>query len=449
MKKLVASVLLLSLTSGLASCGTGEPQGTADFSGAFYSHGEEGYFSMLDEGYPVPVRDQGPLGRCCAFACSAAVQRNILYTLGEDVDIDPADVIVDCMGVDKTEGIRLTAESYYGTAISNPEYIEISMANGYNGYTLVAAPTYNGLPADETTRELIQEAIRTYGGVTATMQISTPQVNGWHGGYYTVYDGGESMNHVVNIIGYDDNFPAECFDGHVTTDGAWLVQNSFGEEWGNEGYFWLSYESTIGFCDAFQMSNRYSEVISYAPGITGSIYVGEDTTVGSVYEHSGSIGGVGTILGWYMAENGSLAIRYEPVSVTVEIRTADFSEVIYSQDATFDMGGYYVVEFDTPVEVDGQFAVVVTYHDNNFAPVEGPSLEEFGLQTEYIASCNEGDSFIRLDDQWLDMADPATSEYLFTSLIEDGIIPPDINDPAVAESMSQPLTDPYINVLFV
>lgn len=451
MKKLIASVLLLSFTAGITSCGSeGQTQQSeVDLASAFYSHGEDGYFSMLDEGYPVPVRDQGPPGRCCSFACSAAIQRNILYTLGEDFDVDPADVIIDSIGVDKTEGARLTSESYYGTAMTGPHIIEYAIADGYNGYTLIAAPSYYGMPEDEISRETIQEAIRTYGGVTADMQISTPQVNGWHGGYYTVYDGGESTNHIVNIIGYDDNFPAECFDGKVTTDGAWLVQNSFGEEWGNGGYFWLSYESTIRFGNAYQLSNRYSEVISYASGSEGSLITGEDTTVGSVYDHSGSIGGVGTYLGWYLHANGNLAISTGPVSVTVEIRSADFSEVIYSQDAAFDMGGYYVVEFDTPVEVNGEFAVVVTYHDGNFVPLEGPSMEEFGLQMEYITSCSEGDSFVYYDDQWLDLADPATSEYIVTRLIEEGIWPADADAPETIQAMSEPATDPYINVLFV
>ena len=102
MKKLIASVLLLSFTAGITSCGSeGQTQQSeVDLASAFYSHGEDGYFSMLDEGYPVPVRDQGPPGRCCSFACSDAIQRNILYTLGEDFDVDPADVIIDSIGVD-------------------------------------------------------------------------------------------------------------------------------------------------------------------------------------------------------------------------------------------------------------------------------------------------------------------------------------------------------------
>ena len=449
MKRLFASVLLLSFLTGVSSCKKQADPSQADLSGIFYSHGEDGYFSMLDEGYTVPVRDQGPPGACGAYASASAIQRNILYTSGVDFDVDPADVIIDSCGVDKTEGLRLTSENYYETAYSGPVDIEWAMADGYDGYTLIAAPTYYGMPNEEISLEMIQDAVRTYGGVTAIMQISTPKVNGWHNGYYTVYDNGTSINHVVNIIGYDDHFPADCFDGQVSSDGAWLVQNSFGESWGNSGYFWLSYESNIRFVDTFSLSNRYSEVISYASGAEGSLIAGEDTTVGCIYDHSGSIGGVGTYLGWYQNEDGHMSISSEEVSVTVEVRTADLSEVLYSQDAAFDMGGYYVVEFDTPVEVDGEFAVVVTYHNSNFAPLEGASNSAYNTQMEYITSCEPGNSFIYYDDQWLDLADPATSEYMVTRLIEEGIWPEASDAPETIQAMSEPATDPYINVLFV
>ena len=64
-----------------------------------------------------------------------------------------------------------------------------------------------------------------------------------------------ASNHAVTVVGWDDTFPAENFlEGHQPPGpGAWIVKNSWGTDWGNDGYFYLSYyDKTLCYPQTFE-----------------------------------------------------------------------------------------------------------------------------------------------------------------------------------------------------
>ena len=62
---------------------------------------------------------------------------------------------------------------------------------------------------------------------------------------FTAYycdDTSKTTNHSVLIVGWDDNYSASNFNSKCrpSSDGAWLIRNSWGDCNSMGGYFWIS-----------------------------------------------------------------------------------------------------------------------------------------------------------------------------------------------------------------
>ncbi len=87
--------------------------------------------------------------------------------------------------------------------------------------------------------------------------------------------------------------------------------------------------------------------------------------------------------------------------------TEDFSEVLLTQEVTFAMKGYHTVELDEELEL-GSFAVVIAFE--GAASVEGESWSDVGIR--YEVGIEEGQSFVRIGEEWCDLAKEETASAL-------------------------------------
>ena len=125
------------------------------------------------------------------------------------------------------------------------EYVQLEEGN-YDVDSLIPENTI------ETYRNYVKNHIMNYGSLYSV--VATPD-NGTD--YYNTETNAEyfarnELNdgrdlHAVSIIGWDDNYSKDNFlsDNKPSIDGAYIALNSWGDSWGDNGVFYISYEDFI------------------------------------------------------------------------------------------------------------------------------------------------------------------------------------------------------------
>ena len=207
-------------------------------------------YDMRTTGRVTPVRDQGVYGTCWAFASLGALE-TILMPEENNV------YSVDHMSMNNNFSLELSEGGEHGISIS---YLaswlgpvmdrDDPYGDGETNTNLEAVKHLEeAIIMKERNDETIKSAIYKYGGVETSMYLGMTYgandsefYNAETGSYY--YDGDEMPNHAVVLVGWDDNYPKERFNKQPSRNGAYICKNSWGETFGESGYFYVSYDDT-------------------------------------------------------------------------------------------------------------------------------------------------------------------------------------------------------------
>ena len=187
------------------------------------------------------VKNQNPYGTCWAFGFLGALEAKILIDESYGPDFSEFNVVACCpQNVMCNDGGNAWMACHYLSLLGTVE----ESCDPYPGDC--PNPTCNNpacayldritewrvIPNDIT---LIKEAIMTHGPVNTAMYASFPGFSTYNGTGCLSYSGTEGVNHGVLIVGWDD---AMCGGA-----GGWIVKNSWGTSWGDNGFFYIEYGS--------------------------------------------------------------------------------------------------------------------------------------------------------------------------------------------------------------
>ncbi|MCR5727025.1 MAG: TIR domain-containing protein [Lachnospiraceae bacterium] len=361
-----------------------------------YIHGEDGYYNLLEDGVEYELASQLS-GTCWICAASCAMITDYQLNHEGNIELGQIDLLYEIYDDDKNEGVfvskGVSKEKLGGTGI----FVVNELSQGFSDGLAID----RAIDAKGWTMDAVKEGIRKYGALYIGIPDTDQSKKGTFDGYYTMnYPEPEesSFDHSIAVLGWDDNFPKEYFRKEASRNGAWITYNSNHPS----GYYYVSYDTPFDqSADTplfMSVTKEYSKVLSVDGGYwyTDPVITGKTTTTANVFKGKGTLAAVGTF---------SLSDEQD---ITIQIMTADLNECIYSQEFHADHKGYQVFRLDKNLAVD-EYAIAVTYSSG--APVEGESVKlDYSLSITAVSEKDQ--SFIKLDDEWLDMSERTTWDRL-------------------------------------
>ncbi|MFR7654197.1 lectin like domain-containing protein [Monoglobus pectinilyticus] len=267
----------------------------------------------------------------------------------------------------------------------------------------------------DTTDEFIAEAkynIMKYGAAGCAYYSYDPLYNMDKNSFYN-NQRGAYQNHAVTIIGWDDNFSADNFVAKPPADGAWIIQNSWGSDWGDDGCFYMSYyDETLDELIFYQDSTPYLEYDNRyyldPAGWTRGLGYPDNNGISYGMNIFEKLPGEEALTEVTIGVRGDTdySIYVIPDADKIEPASYDTSKETPVCTGNTDHAGYITAELQNPVILDGErFAVIVKYSCPSYIyslPVEA----RIKVYTEYYHLAAEpGTSYISAEGKdWTEIS---------------------------------------------
>jgi cathepsin L len=195
----------------------------------------------------TPVRDQGGCGSCWAFGAVGAYESNYLKVNGiapNSLNLSEQEALTCSGGGSCGGGFAykvfdwMTDDHKTLRTEAQVPYMPANTACAGTPATDYAAVDWGVIDPSGDINKIasvadIKKAICQYGAVSASVNVTTSFKHYASGVYFGAASTPNNpvTNHAIVLMGWDD------------TKGAWLLKNSWGADWGDDGYMWIKYNS--------------------------------------------------------------------------------------------------------------------------------------------------------------------------------------------------------------
>lgn len=223
-----------------------------------------------------------------------------------------------------------------------------------------------------------------------------------------------ASNHAVNIVGWDDNFPASSFKNKPAGNGAWLCRNSWSDKTENSinSYFWLSYydkaiEDAAWIFD-FESADNYDYNYQYDGGADVGKLLGISTSA-NIFRAKKADNELVKAVSISLSKDASVPYTISVYTNLTNLHNPKSGVLAAKVSGTTTYAGTHTIRLDKAVSVPKgtYYAVVVNLQKS------GAGLDmEYAVSDSSLTSrvyCDYNQSFLYRYGSWEDVADVSTS----------------------------------------
>ena len=362
------------------------------------------YFDLRDYGLVTPVKNQGSMGACWAFGLTGALESAYLKASNKTALLDISESNIQNSALRYSiYGLEITIEGVDATVGASHMLswlgVTTSQDNSYDELGKIGTIINNGTKYHVHNVVLIhprkntsdinkyKEALVKYGAIVVNVHGDLASNPSYNSKTYSVYYYNETFakgaDHAVTLIGWNDSFSRYNFKTTPPGDGAWILKNSWGSKWADDGYYYVSYYDTAFGADsslAFIIDNNNSYEKNYQYDII-AFKIFEDYKENVSYQNKFTSIGSDLIsaVGTYFNDSG--------VEYTINIYVNN--ELAHSQTGVSRYYGYETIKLDKFVGLKKDDEFIVQMSTGSLVPTSDISRQHYMENTSIVKRANK------------------------------------------------------------